>query len=657
MQDARAPGDEPTLHRPAAEGTVPVAQESLVGSAAELDALAPGAAMASVLAELDPALLAPDAQLAYAAACERLAGWVQSRQQLALVAYAGAEPRITRYRVDGRDEELVDARRSHVARRLLWSEAMAHQRLTDARTLQRDLPETRAALAAGRVSALRASALAEAARLLTQRVDVLLAAGADARERQHLFASRATLLAGFEQRVVGHATRHDLARTRARARVVIAALDPQGLTWRRAQAEREQTTLGLRHEADAMSTLSATLPSELALACLQAVDAAVTRHGADPGHPYLHAGEQFGRRRALALHGLLTGGLPNQHRGHDVCTSDVHEEQGRACAITAAPTPGQALTAQMAVGPHVQLRVTIDLPTLLGLRERPAQLAAVGPIPAAIVRDLVAGHADASLRWLVTDATGTVVDASPHRYRVGAALRALVDARFGTCAMPNCGQPAERCDLDHVVPFAAGGTSTLPNLQPLCRRHHLIKTHAAWPGHSSSEHGSPPEACAAVPEIADGVRAAAAAIDHRFSEWMDRAPAAAPLLRQPVGDDHEADWQAAVQQEPKPPHAELVDSVRASEVRQCFLAGRRVEGARWLLRNGCIEAGLSAVLQLRQSTAAPAERVRPGSTAGAAARHRGTDDAGTTPTPGPVATLGTSADAPGAVGTADQPPF
>ncbi|MGI3198029.1 HNH endonuclease [Streptomyces sp. GLT-R25] len=42
--------------------------------------------------------------------------------------------------------------------------------------------------------------------------------------------------------------------------------------------------------------------------------------------------------------------------------------------------------------------------------------------------------------------------------------------------------PARRCDLDHVRPFdharpERGGPTTPENLQPLCRRHHRLKTH------------------------------------------------------------------------------------------------------------------------------------------------------------------------------------
>ncbi len=41
---------------------------------------------------------------------------------------------------------------------------------------------------------------------------------------------------------------------------------------------------------------------------------------------------------------------------------------------------------------------------------------------------------------------------------------------------PHCTKPAERCDLDHVVPYAEGGETSARNLVPDCRGHHRFKT-------------------------------------------------------------------------------------------------------------------------------------------------------------------------------------
>ena len=49
-----------------------------------------------------------------------------------------------------------------------------------------------------------------------------------------------------------------------------------------------------------------------------------------------------------------------------------------------------------------------------------------------------------------------------------------------TCVFPGCGKPARRCDLDHINPWAAGGTTVSWNLAPLCRLHHRLKTLGHW---------------------------------------------------------------------------------------------------------------------------------------------------------------------------------
>ncbi|MDN5727290.1 MAG: HNH endonuclease, partial [Propionibacteriales bacterium] len=49
-----------------------------------------------------------------------------------------------------------------------------------------------------------------------------------------------------------------------------------------------------------------------------------------------------------------------------------------------------------------------------------------------------------------------------------------------TCVFPWCDKPAVRCDKDHQIPYHHGGTTSRQNLAPLCRTHHLLKTHTRW---------------------------------------------------------------------------------------------------------------------------------------------------------------------------------
>ena len=65
-------------------------------------------------------------------------------------------------------------------------------------------------------------------------------------------------------------------------------------------------------------------------------------------------------------------------------------------------------------------------------------------------------------------------------YEVPDRLREQVGLRDQHCVFPWCTRPARTCDCDHVVAHDKGGTTCSCNVAPLCRRHHRLKTHAAW---------------------------------------------------------------------------------------------------------------------------------------------------------------------------------
>ncbi|WP_204250258.1 HNH endonuclease signature motif containing protein [Mycolicibacterium goodii] len=66
-----------------------------------------------------------------------------------------------------------------------------------------------------------------------------------------------------------------------------------------------------------------------------------------------------------------------------------------------------------------------------------------------------------------------------NRYTPSRALADYVRCRDLTCRFPGCDKPADRCDIDHTVPYPAGPTHA-SNLKCLCRFHHLLKTF--WTG-------------------------------------------------------------------------------------------------------------------------------------------------------------------------------
>jgi len=61
-------------------------------------------------------------------------------------------------------------------------------------------------------------------------------------------------------------------------------------------------------------------------------------------------------------------------------------------------------------------------------------------------------------------------DALPEsRYVPSAALADFVRCRDLTCRWPGCDRPALECDLDHTIPYAAGGPTHASNLKCYCR--------------------------------------------------------------------------------------------------------------------------------------------------------------------------------------------
>ena len=79
---------------------------------------------------------------------------------------------------------------------------------------------------------------------------------------------------------------------------------------------------------------------------------------------------------------------------------------------------------------------------------------------------------DADLLPTVVDTTGVPLDVGRTRRLVGAELRQALALRDGGCAFPGCDRPARACEAHHIVPWAAGGPTSLANTVLLCRHHH-----------------------------------------------------------------------------------------------------------------------------------------------------------------------------------------
>jgi hypothetical protein len=120
-----------------------------------------------------------------------------------------------------------------------------------------------------------------------------------------------------------------------------------------------------------------------------------------------------------------------------------------------------------------RVHVTMDLPTLLGLRNNPAELHGYGPLPAPLARTLAADNG--WYRLIHDPITGAPQDLGRTRRHPSVGLADWIRVRDRVCCFPQCYRAAARCDLDHRIPDSHGGGCDKANLAPLCPKHHRVK--------------------------------------------------------------------------------------------------------------------------------------------------------------------------------------
>jgi hypothetical protein len=122
----------------------------------------------------------------------------------------------------------------------------------------------------------------------------------------------------------------------------------------------------------------------------------------------------------------------------------------------------------------VVIHVIAERPTLDGVDANPAsEVGADGLIAPDLMGELAAS---AKLSPLAHPG-----DAAPEQgYVPSKALADFVRCRDLTCRWPGCDRAATECDIDHTIPYGAGGPTHASNLKCLCRTHHLVKTFWGW---------------------------------------------------------------------------------------------------------------------------------------------------------------------------------
>ena len=318
------------------------------------------------------------------------------------------------------DDDFV---REDVRAALRLSRQGAHERIETARLLNSTLIASRDALAQGELSTGQVRRLYEELRALP--ADVAVAAQTLVLPKAHL------------------QTVAEFGRSLKRA---ILKADPKTAEEQHALAVQTRSVV-MYPEPDAMATIITTQPAHQAqtnMAALTAIATAAKQADPDPRRCTMD------QRRADALYTLCAAALADP---------TLPKRHGKPATIG----------------------VVVDLPTLLGLAEHPAQLAGYGPIPASIARKLAS---DGTWQRMVLEpVTGHLLDLGSTKYRPNQELTDYILARNPECTFPACHTPSVACDIDHTQPFnhrpepsshADGGTTSSHNRRPRCKRHHQL---------------------------------------------------------------------------------------------------------------------------------------------------------------------------------------
>jgi len=341
-----------------------------------------------------------------------------------------------------------------------------------------------------------------------------------------------------EDEVLDYACTHTPPELRARVKKVVARLDPIRSKERHARA-RADRRVWAQPGLDGRGTFGAELPAEDLAALMTAIEAAAAAvKTADPDD-----GRTMDNRRADALAAMGWTALATGHIGgrsataggstdggttntggccdstttatdsidHD--TTQLRAEQHkpwqdsaqdqdsrkesahssardgpkrRCCCGAISPESSAAAAAaaegglrlQNTRGKPVTVNVTVPYSTLIGIDDHPGELAGYGTITADVARRIAA---EGNWRRILTDPVdGAPLDYGRTVYEPPPDLAAFIELRDQTCRMPGCARPARASQLDHTIPFAAGGATAHTNLGALDHVCHLVKTFANW---------------------------------------------------------------------------------------------------------------------------------------------------------------------------------
>jgi hypothetical protein len=395
-----------------------VAEKVLAGLPDSLTDLPPGPELAALLSTVDPTTLSAQDLVELLAARNRQSCHDQARQLHTIRELAYSQPGpvggppLRRTIVDPHTD-------TEIAFALTWTDYAANMMLSVAFTVLDKVPAVGEAMLAGQCD------LDKAKVFTTELGDC------DPPQARHVAA-----------RILPEIDRLTGPQLREAIRKLLLTIDPETVRDRHDKAVADRNVQHDEYANGTAAIAAVYLPKDKAAAAWDHIDAIA---------------------RATKASGLDT-------RTIDQLRADVMADLLAGVDPTLAGTAAAPATRKGVVNLH------LNLSTFACLDDLPGELAGFGPLLADIARQTAQQMADhAQWRFSVHGSNGGLVAEGRLRYRPTTAQANFVNARDRTCRAPGCRRPAQRCDHDHLLDWALGGATLIPNLCSLCRRHHRAK--------------------------------------------------------------------------------------------------------------------------------------------------------------------------------------
>ena len=417
----------------------------------------PGPDLAAALAVIDPHTLEVEACMSYAKACDQLSSWSQAQVGLALAA--AREPVL---RATG--GITVDGHVSSRGESWAWDEfaALLHlapmtaaTRVHRGKAMWHDHPRIGRAVQAGELTWAQGCALVDA----MQSIET-----SPTNDDIDVEAAHARMMSTALDQMLTTAGRYAPGRLKTRMLAAIIRIEPTAHKKLHQRSVKRQTGIevwGLSHgmatlgitgvavDIDALKSLIHSHAQDLRFKHDELVNTPHTP--IDPDSADERTVGQWRRAAMLEVFGLAPIGMP------------------------ASPVDPARVDGSRAIA-NIDVKVVVDLPTILGLVHTPGEIPGYGPIDPELATFLAANGE--WTRWITEPVTGQLLDDGDRRFPT-AGLARFIRARDMRCAAPACGRNTN-LDIDHIPTWAATHTTNAQQLTLSCIRHNRSRDAHGW---------------------------------------------------------------------------------------------------------------------------------------------------------------------------------